>query len=86
MIWPPIAKKAALVRIAHATPVSGGPSSSFTQSVAKELGPDGNRVKAILPGRVEGPRIQQVTAARAKEFGASYQDLKQQYLFRISLG
>ncbi len=42
-------------------------------------------MKAILPGRVEGPRIHHVTAAHAKEFGASYQDLKQQYLFRISL-
>src|SRR5262249_29797820 len=32
----------------------------FTQSLAKEVGPDNIRVNAILPGVVEGPRIEGV--------------------------
>ena len=41
----------------------------FTQSLAKELGPDNIRVNAILPGIVEGPRIDGVIAARAQQVG-----------------
>jgi NAD(P)-dependent dehydrogenase (short-subunit alcohol dehydrogenase family) len=35
----------------------------FTQSLAKELGPSNIRVNAILPGIVEGPRIEGVIGA-----------------------
>ena len=37
----------------------------FTKSLAKELGPDGIRVNALLPGLVDGPRIQSVFANKA---------------------
>ena len=57
----------------------------FTQSLAKELGPDGIRVNAILPGLVEGPRIERVIAARAQELGVAYEEAEQQYLSKISL-
>ena len=38
----------------------------FTQSLAKELGPHAIRVNAILPGIVEGPRMEGVIRARAE--------------------
>src|SRR5262249_25385132 len=52
----------------------------LTESLAKELGPDGIQVNAILPGLVEGPRIERVIAARAQELGVPYKEVEQQYL------
>jgi len=57
----------------------------FTESLARELGPDGITVNAILPGAVEGPRIERVIRARADQFGVSYDEMEQRYLERISL-
>lgn len=41
----------------------------FTKTLSRELGEFGIRVNAILPGAVEGPRIQQVLAGRASANG-----------------
>jgi len=57
----------------------------LTQSLAKELGPAGIRVNAILPGIVEGPRMEGVIAARAEAVGVPYETMERQYLDRISL-
>lgn len=57
----------------------------FTQSLAKELGPAGIRVNAILPGIVEGPRMAGVISARAKQVGVSFEEMEAQYLEKISL-
>ena len=57
----------------------------FTQSLAKELGPANIRVNAILPGIVEGPRIESVIRARAKQLGLSYDEMDKRYLERVSL-
>ena len=57
----------------------------FTQSLAKELGPANIRVNAILPGIVEGPRMEGVIRDRAAQIGVSYQDMEAKYLERISL-
>jgi NAD(P)-dependent dehydrogenase (short-subunit alcohol dehydrogenase family) len=57
----------------------------FTQSLAKELGPAGIRVNAILPGIVEGPRIERVIAARAEATGVTYETMEQEYLGKVSL-
>ncbi|TAM88685.1 SDR family oxidoreductase [bacterium] len=57
----------------------------FTESLAKELGPDGVRVNAVLPGIVQGPRMDRVITARAKELGIGYEAMKLQYLERVSL-
>jgi NAD(P)-dependent dehydrogenase (short-subunit alcohol dehydrogenase family) len=57
----------------------------FTQSLAKELGPHRIRVNAILPGIVEGPRIDKVIAARARQIGISHKDMEERYLERVSL-
>jgi NAD(P)-dependent dehydrogenase (short-subunit alcohol dehydrogenase family) len=57
----------------------------FTQSLAKELGPSAIRVNAILPGIVEGPRMDKVIADRAKQVGVSHQEMQDRYLERVSL-
>ncbi len=57
----------------------------FTQSLAKELGPSDIRVNAILPGIIEGPRMERVIRDRAAQAGVSYQTMEQEYLNRISL-
>ncbi|MGF6931083.1 NAD(P)-dependent dehydrogenase (short-subunit alcohol dehydrogenase family) [Paraburkholderia sp. UCT70] len=43
----------------------------FTKTLSRELGEFDIRVNAILPGAVEGPRIQQVLAGRASASGRS---------------
>jgi NAD(P)-dependent dehydrogenase (short-subunit alcohol dehydrogenase family) len=57
----------------------------FTQSLAKELGPDNIRVNAILPGIIEGPRMTGVIRDRAAQLGVSYEAMEKTYLDRISL-
>jgi NAD(P)-dependent dehydrogenase (short-subunit alcohol dehydrogenase family) len=57
----------------------------FTQSLAKELGPDNIRVNAILPGIVKGPRMDRVIEARAKQVGVSHAEMEKRYLERVSL-
>src|SRR5205823_7544497 len=57
----------------------------FTQSLAKEVGPDDIRVNAILPGIVEGPRMERVIRARAEKVGVSYEEMEERYLEKVSL-
>ena len=57
----------------------------FTKSLAIEMGPDGVRVNAILPGVVEGPRIDRVIQARADALGTSFDDVRDEYLGKTSL-
>ena len=57
----------------------------LTQSLAKELGPDNIRVNAVLPGIVEGPRMERVIRDRAEATGVSYDTMQDEYLKNISL-
>lgn len=57
----------------------------LTESLAKELGPHNIRVNAIRPGIVEGPRMDNVIRSRAKQVGVSYEDMKAEYLAKVSL-
>ncbi|CAI8014641.1 Probable galactose dehydrogenase GalD, partial [Geodia barretti] len=60
----------------------------FTQSLAKELGPDadGIRVNAILPGVVDGERFDSVVVARAAALGrGTAEEVEQEYLSHVSL-
>ena len=57
----------------------------LTQSLARELGPHGISVNAILPGIVQGPRIERVIQARADQLGLSYAEMERQYLDKVSL-
>ena len=58
----------------------------FTESLAKELGPNNIRVNAILPGIIEGARIDAVIQARADQVGESFEDMKAKYVAQVSLG
>jgi NAD(P)-dependent dehydrogenase (short-subunit alcohol dehydrogenase family) len=57
----------------------------LTQSLAKELGPHNISVNAILPGVVQGPRIERVIGARAEQLGLPYAEMERQYLEKVSL-
>jgi NAD(P)-dependent dehydrogenase (short-subunit alcohol dehydrogenase family) len=57
----------------------------FTASLAKELGPEGIRVNAILPGVVRGARIERVIRDRASAAATSYEAMETQYLQQVSL-
>jgi NAD(P)-dependent dehydrogenase (short-subunit alcohol dehydrogenase family) len=57
----------------------------LTASLAKEFGPDGVRVNAILPGVVRGVRIEGVIRARAEAAAISYEEMEARYLANISL-
>lgn len=57
----------------------------LVKSLAVELGPEGVRANAILPGIVEGPRIERVIAARAKAEGRSVEETRTRYLDKVSL-
>lgn len=57
----------------------------LTQSLAKEMGPNGVRVNAILPGVVRGARIESVIRERAAASGVAYEEMEAQYLSNISL-
>ena len=57
----------------------------FTKSLAVEAGPDKVRVNAILPGLVEGERIERVIAAKAKATGVSHEEFRAKLLETTSL-
>lgn len=57
----------------------------LVKSLAVELGPEGVRVNAILPGVVNGPRMDGVIADRAGVLGVSFEEMREDYLSRISL-
>jgi NAD(P)-dependent dehydrogenase (short-subunit alcohol dehydrogenase family) len=72
---------------AYRTPYSSAKFGiiGFTQSLAKELGPANIRVNAILPGFVEGPRIDRIIRDRAGQLGTTYDEVKKTFLEGVSL-
>ncbi len=82
-----MASAAAKHGYAYRTPYSAAKFGviGLTQSLAKELGPDNIRVNAILPGIVEGPRMEGVIRDRAAATGVSYGAMEATYLKNISL-
>ena len=58
----------------------------LTKTLAIELGRDGIRVNAILPGAVDGPRIRAVIAAKAKALGKSVDEMTRVYTDQAALG
>ena len=58
----------------------------MTRALARELGPDGIRVNAILPGTVEGPRIDSVFENKAKQRGITAEEVRREALSLVCLG
>jgi len=58
----------------------------FTKTLSIELGEFGVRANAILPGAVDGPRIQRVFEGRAKASGQALEEIKKQAMAVQSLG
>ena len=57
----------------------------LTQTLARELGPFGIRANAVLPGFVEGERMERVVSNRAKHRGIPIIEMQQQYLNKVSM-
>lgn len=57
----------------------------FTRTLAMELGPDGIRVNAILPGLVEGSRIRSVLRNKAAAAGISDNEQTERAVAQVSL-
>ena len=57
----------------------------LTKSLSIELGPDGIRVNAILPGPVDGPRIRAVIKAKAQASGISENEMTERTVATTSL-
>lgn len=57
----------------------------LVESLAYELGPSNIRVNTILPGVVEGPRIDHVIQARADKEGVSFDEMATTYKNMASL-
>jgi NAD(P)-dependent dehydrogenase (short-subunit alcohol dehydrogenase family) len=90
-------RQAAIVNMSSAAGHLGMPGRSaysaskwavigFTKSLAIELGHEGIRCNAVLPGAVDGPRIRAVIEAKAKIIGKSAQELTNDYENQSSLG
>tara|TARA_B110000858_G_scaffold3502_1_gene4040 strand:+ start:12474 stop:13238 length:765 start_codon:yes stop_codon:yes gene_type:complete len=82
-----IASVAGRLAYANRTPYAASKWAirGFTESLAWELGGDGIWVNAILPGIVEGPRIDKVIQARADKEGVTFDEMSQQYKDMASL-
>lgn len=57
----------------------------FSKSLAIELGPSNIRVNAILPGVVEGERVDRVVRAKAGALGVSVEEFRERFVSPISL-
>ena len=86
-VWRAMASVAGRLGYAFRTPYAATQWAviGLMKSLAIELGPHGVRVNAILPGTVEGERINGVIAARAAATGTTPEAMREDYLRKTSL-
>jgi NAD(P)-dependent dehydrogenase (short-subunit alcohol dehydrogenase family) len=65
--------------------VSKGAVLSLTMNLARELGPSGIRVNAILPGAIRGERMQRVIDSKAAALGVRADEYERTLLRYVSL-
>lgn len=65
--------------------VTKGAVLSLTTNLARELGPFGIRVNAILPGAIRGPRIERVIQAKAEALGVDPKEHERAMLRYVSM-
>ena len=65
--------------------VTKGAVLSMTTNLARELGPFGIRVNAILPGAIRGPRIERIIKAKAEALGVEPREHEKNMLRYISM-
>lgn len=65
--------------------VTKGAILSLTLNLARELGPFGIRVNAILPGAIRGPRLERIIAEKAAALGADPEAFSRQVLRYVSM-
>lgn len=58
----------------------------LTKTMAMELGPHGVYANIVMPGPVEGPRVQRVFEARAKATGRSVKEVEREFTKDAPLG
>lgn len=58
----------------------------LTKTLAMELGPHGVQANIVMPGPVEGPRVQQVFQARADATGRRVEDVEAEFTKDTPLG
>lgn len=82
-----IASVAGRLPFAYRTPYAASKWGviGLAKSLASELGPQGVRSNAILPGIVEGPRIDRVINARAEKLGLTYDEMRARNLEKVAL-
>jgi NAD(P)-dependent dehydrogenase (short-subunit alcohol dehydrogenase family) len=57
----------------------------LTRTLARELGPDGIRVNAILPGAIDNQRFKNVIGRIAEQSGRRYEEVEQEQLQYVSM-
>jgi NAD(P)-dependent dehydrogenase (short-subunit alcohol dehydrogenase family) len=57
----------------------------FTKSLSRELGEDGIRVNAVLPGIVAGDRQRRVLEAKAQQLGVPFEEMQRRALANASI-
>ncbi|MDH3295423.1 MAG: SDR family oxidoreductase [Acidimicrobiia bacterium] len=60
-------------------------STGLTKTWAMELGPDNIRVNGIVPGNVNGARMDRVVAAHATTTGQAEDEVRRQYALGVSM-
>ncbi|WP_370161335.1 SDR family oxidoreductase [Limimaricola soesokkakensis] len=82
-----LASVAGRLAFAYRTPYAASKWAvvGLTKSLAAELGPEGVRVNAILPGIVRGKRIEGVIRDRAAALGIPYEEMERRNLEKVSL-